>query len=261
MPPPWLVRLAVAWLAIGVGSAVASLTDMLISKPMLMPVMRWVWPINALYLGPVAIWAYWSMDRVTGEQVRRRMQQQAEKRGKAGREGGAGEGDAGSSGAMGERMHRTMLEMKRRQPFWRLTFKAVTHCGSGCTLGDFLAEWVVFFAAWEFAGRAIWPQYLGDYALAYLFGIAFQFSTIAPMRGLGVRDGILAAMKADTLSLTAFELGLFGWMALSAFLFHPSLHPDHVAFWFMMQVGMLVGFATAFPMNWWLLKKGLKEPM
>jgi hypothetical protein len=35
------------------------------------------------------------------------------------------------------------------------------------------------------------------------------------------------AIKADTLSFTAFEMGLFGWMALSCLvLFHSRLHPD-----------------------------------
>jgi len=29
----------------------------------------------------------------------------------------------------------------------------------------------------------------------------------------------------------------------------------------MMQIGMVIGFATSYPMNWWLIKKGVKEPM
>jgi hypothetical protein len=28
----------------------------------------------------------------------------------------------------------------------------------------------------------------------------------------------------------------------------------------MMQIGMAFGFATAFPVNYWLIKKGVKEP-
>jgi Domain of unknown function (DUF4396) len=28
-----------------------------------------------------------------------------------------------------------------------------------------------------------------------------------------------------------------------------------------MQIGMVVGFATSVPMNWWLIKRGLKEKM
>lgn len=32
-------------------------------------------------------------------------------------------------------------------------------------------------------------------------------------------------------------------------------------FWFMMQIAMSAGFFTSYPVNWWLLKKGIKEPM
>lgn len=68
--------------------------------------------------------------------------------------------------------------------------------------------------------------------------------------------------QADTLSLTAFEVGLFGWMALMQLvLFHPSLEPNEPAYWFMMQIGMLIGFATSYPMNWWLIRRGIKEAM
>ena len=79
----------------------------------------------------------------------------------------------------------------------------------------------------------------------------FQFFAIAPMRGLSLGPGIVAAIKADTLSLTAFEIGLFGFMAVVYFgLFHPHLRPDRATYWFMMQLGMLIGFGTSYPMNW-----------
>lgn len=32
-------------------------------------------------------------------------------------------------------------------------------------------------------------------------------------------------------------------------------------FWFAMQLAMLAGFATAYPMNWWLVRSGVKERM
>lgn len=77
---------------------------------------------------------------------------------------------------------------------------------------------------------------------------------------LGVKDGVFAAIKADTLSLTAFEVGLFGWMALTSFVFfNHQLHPDSPVYWFMMQSGMVIGFATSYPMNWWLISKGIKD--
>jgi hypothetical protein len=39
------------------------------------------------------------------------------------------------------------------------------------------------------------------------------------------KQGLFQAMKTDALSLSAFEVGLFGWMALMRFVFlvcHPS---------------------------------------
>jgi hypothetical protein len=39
------------------------------------------------------------------------------------------------------------------------------------------------------------------------------------------------------------------------------LEVNSVEFWFMMQIAMLCGFATSYPVNWWLIKAGLKEKM
>jgi hypothetical protein len=44
-------------------------------------------------------------------------------------------------------------------------------------------------------------------------------------------------------------------------LFPAHLPTDSAAFWFLMQVGMLIGFATSYPMNWWLIRRGIKEVM
>lgn len=38
---------------------------------------------------------------------------------------------------------------------------------------------------------------------------------------------LVLAAKADMLSLTSFEIGLFGWMALMAFVFYPA--PNRLA--------------------------------
>ncbi len=101
-----------------------------------------------------------------------------------------------------------------------------------------------------------------DYVAAYVLGIVFQYFTIAPMRGISGAKGIWAAMKADTLSLTAFEIGLFGWMALTHYVFFkPELSVGTWTYWFMMQIGMMIGYFTAYPMNGWLIRHGIKEAM
>jgi Domain of unknown function (DUF4396) len=121
----------------------------------------------------------------------------------------------------------------------------------------------VFAAGWKLHGLALPAEYILDFALAFVLGIAFQYFAIAPMRGLGLRDGIGQALKADTLSLIAFEVGLLGWMAvLQLVLFTaPHLAPDRAAYWFAMQIGMAFGFVTSYPANAWLQRHGIKEPM
>jgi hypothetical protein len=58
-------------------------------------------------------------------------------------------------------------------------------------------------------------------------------------------------------------VGLFGWMALMSFVFLPGspLHPGSPVYWFLMQIGMVIGFFTAWPMNIWLIRRGIKEAM
>jgi hypothetical protein len=82
------------------------------------------------------------------------------------------------------------------------------------------------------------------------------------MRNLSPGQGLIAALKADTLSLTAWQIGMYGWMALATFvIFGHELHQTDPVFWFMMQIGMLAGFLTSYPVNRWLLRKGIKEAM
>jgi hypothetical protein len=80
------------------------------------------------------------------------------------------------------------------------------------------------------------------------------------MRGLGPWEGLTAAVKADTLSLVAYEIGMFAWMAFRTWLY-PELEPTSLSYWLMMQVAMVLGFATTYPVNWWLIRRGIKEKM
>lgn len=147
------------------------------------------------------------------------------------------------------------------KPFWQSVLTGSTHCGAGCALGDLIGEWIVFAAALTVLGSTLLAKYLVSFGLGYLFGIFFQYFSIAPMRGLGFADGIRAAVKADTLSLIAYEIGMFAWMGVSQKLLFPGLEPASWTFWFMMQIAMMLGLATTFPMNWWLIRSGVKDAM
>lgn len=152
--------------------------------------------------------------------------------------------------------------------------KAASHCGAGCTLGDILAEGlaavlpgILLFLGWQhiFIERtfAIW---ILDYIIAFVVGIAFQYFSIQPMRHLPVKAALIRALKADALSITAWQVGMYGLMAVAQFwLFRTFFGGDAVAaqpeFWFAMQLAMLCGFVTSYPVNWLLIRIGVKERM
>jgi hypothetical protein len=55
---------------------------------------------------------------------------------------------------------------------------------------------------------------------------------------------------------------MYGWMAIAVFvIFRHELSKTDPIFWFMMQIAMLAGFLTSYPVNWWLLRAGIKEKM
>lgn len=145
---------------------------------------------------------------------------------------------------------------------------SVFHCGAGCTIGDILGEAGLFViggsVATFVAGAEFDTKLVADFFLAYVLGIFFQYFTIVPMRGLSPGKGILAAMRADTISIGAFEIGMFGWMALTRFVLFPEpnrIYPNAAVFWFMMQIAMIVGWTTSYPANVWLIRRGWKEKM
>lgn len=77
-----------------------------------------------------------------------------------------------------------------------------------------------------FAGGISDARLTLDLLLEWAFGIVFQYSTIVPMRGLSFGKGLLQAIRAGTLAIIAFEIGLFRWMTLAHLLFpHPHRRP------------------------------------
>lgn len=226
--------LTIAWISLAIATACMLLIaiDLLAGNRQAMAIMNVVWPVTALWAGPAGLWLYLRHGR------------------------------AGSARAAAQAKARGEDPPNLRQPFPVLVAKGTTHCGSGCTLGDIAAESLAAIVPLMIFGQQIFGAWVYDYALAYLLGIGFQYLTIKPMRGVSAREALVDAVKADTLSLTAWQVGMFGWMALARFaLFGHDLARSSPIFWFMMQIAMLMGFATSYPVNWWLLRRGIKEPM
>lgn len=230
--PAWLSLLAAASLAAAGICSLVVVVDILRGNRQHMWIMNLVWPITALYGSAFALYAYFRVGRLSTREAVMIAD-------------GRGEKPPGKS-----------------KPHWQAAALGATHCGSGCTLGDVVAESLIVLFPFSVFGRKLFGAWILDYVFAFLFGIAFQYFTIVPMRNLSWRRGLREAIRADTLSLTSWQVGMYGWMAVAVFLlFGRELPKTDPVFWFMMQIAMAFGFATSYPVNWWLLAKGIKEKM
>lgn len=244
MIPTWLYVLA--WVSVLLGFACAAYIVVDVKRhPQHMKIMNYVWPLCALFGHVIIVPFYRKYGRLAAHEVAQPAMQNDE----------------------------TPPHMAKT-PFPLKVAKGTLHCGSGCTLGDICAEWLAFFiptiAIWlgwqELFAEKVYAVWIFDYILAFLFGVAFQYFTIKPMRGLSPGAGLIQAVKADFLSLTAWQLGMYGFMAFAYFylfavVLGQKLNVASVEFWFMMQIAMLVGFVTSYPVNWWLIRRGIKESM
>lgn len=246
-PPHWADVVGWVFLGLGFGSALVIVADELLpGRRQHMAVMNVVHPITALYLGPVWLWAYFRYGR----------------KGSVGSMHTEVERLAREGADPGELRRQAESSSSRDLSTWHVA-SASSHCGAGCTLGDIVGEWIIFATGWTIAGVTLYAELILDFVLAWSFGIVFQYFTIVPMRrNLSRLEGLWLAIRADTLSILSFQLGLFGWMALSAkVIWQPPLPIDSSAHWWMMQVGMILGYLTTWPVNRWLIQKGWKEKM
>ena len=226
----------IAWLSLSVAAACFLLIALDERKhPQKMPVMNIVWPVTALYFSVFALWAYY--------RIGRRMER-----------------DRHAAEMVSDDARKSPVE---RKPRWSAVAVSASHCGAGCVLADILCESAVYLLALTLWGQSLYASYLLDLAGAWLFGIAFQYFAIKPMKHLSAGAALKAAIKADTLSIVAFQAGMYAWMAVVYFVLWPQPHlaPNQPGFWLMMQIAMVFGFFTTLPMNYWLIKIGVKESM
>ena len=108
------------------------------------------------------------------------------------------------------------------------------------------------------AGIDLWVMIIviGVIAVALLLG----YELLAmPARGAARRPTLAQAAGAAVLTVLAFDVGMGGWMVV---LHYNELMPpaSQGSFWFLMQLGVLLGLLTGYPAARWLVDRGRSVP-
>ncbi len=135
---------------------------------------------------------------------------------------------------------------------WRRAFRSVAHCYSGCGLGEIAG---VVTAAGLFGWSNLGIGLL-TFTLAYLTGFGL---TLGPLMQDGVpfRRAFTDTLVAETPSIAVMEATAIGIDLLLA----GSATIGHVLFWSSLIVSLTCGLIAAYPVNWLLIRHGVKEGM
>ena len=133
------------------------------------------------------------------------------------------------------------------------TAAAVLPGGSASAVAHLVAVPLVVAVGWTIAGMAMWPMMLVIAVLAIVM-LAVYERVAGPQAGHDRGISVGAALMAAFITVAAFDVGMVGWMLVLHF---NDLMPPVTdgSFWFLMQLGVIVGLVTGYPAVSWLLRR------
>jgi hypothetical protein len=101
-----------------------------------------------------------------------------------------------------------------------------------------------------------------EYVLGFGFGwTVFQALFMRDMVGGSYERSLKTTFAPELLSMNLLMTGMLPTiMILKKYVASPE-RPASASFWFVMSMGLLVGFVVSYPMNWWLVANHLKHGM
>lgn len=208
--PAWVTPAAWSFLVVAVFSAAAILVDIyVLGHRQHSRAMEVVWPVTALYLGPLALWAYFRWARAAGAHAP---------------SGGPGAGSTPSTVAFG------------------------LPGGAASVLAHIVGVPLVALTGWTIAGLDMWAMIavIAVLALALLFAFEYTSRAGATARLVASPDTARTAAVVAVATILAFDIGMVGWMVvLHLGMLMPPI--SEISFVFLMQLGVVIGLGTAYP--------------
>lgn len=122
--------------------------------------------------------------------------------------------------------------------------------GTASAIAHLIGVPLVVASGLTIAGTDLWVMILVIGALA--IALLYAYERVRAARSAGVTAG--AAAAAAVLTVLAFDIGMGGWMLV---LHYNALMPSatEAGFWFLMQLGIVLGLVTGYPAVAWLARR------
>jgi hypothetical protein len=220
--PPFVI----CWYGFGGVAAVWVFYDMSTANRHVMPALKAGWPIILIFFSVIGLLLYLLSCRPTNISKKQ--------------------------GIEAKQIH-SMFVSER----WKKVVGSDIHCIAGDGLGIISAMIVTRWLRVPF-----WTEFWIEYAVGFAFGwFIFQYWSMRKM-GNGPRLALRKGGRAEFFSMITVMLG----MGLVMRYVTPAVIgerplPDTAAFWGFAALGLFIGAALTYPMNWWLVSIGWKHGM
>lgn len=140
----------------------------------------------------------------------------------------------------------------RETNYYNLAVSATIHCLTGCSVGEFLGLAIGVSLGWS-----VWPIIILDTTLAYITGFAFTLIPLMRYKKMSLKSAFKLIWIGEVVSIFVMEFAMnftdyhMGGMAVGSIW--------TTSFWTSFGVALVAGYIAAYPVNYWMLKKNLKN--
>ncbi|MFL5585392.1 MAG: DUF4396 domain-containing protein [Gemmatimonadaceae bacterium] len=142
------------------------------------------------------------------------------------------------------------------KPLWKQGVGSTVHCIAGDATGIIFAAVVT-----ALLGFPMWIDVIVEYVFGFLVGLfIFQALFMRDMMGGSYSDNVRRSFIPELLSMNMMMAGMAPVMIfLMMGRDMRAMWPTEPLFWFVMSLGVTVGFIIAYPINVWLVARGMKH--
>ncbi len=142
------------------------------------------------------------------------------------------------------------------QPLWKQGVGSTIHCVAGDATGIIGAAVIV-----ALLGLPMWLDLIVEYIAGFALGLfVFQALFMKNMMGGSYWENVRKSFLPELISMNAMMAGMAPVMSLLMMgRDMRAMDPTELLFWGVMSLGVIAGFALAYPVNVWMVAKGLKH--
>lgn len=142
------------------------------------------------------------------------------------------------------------------KPLWKQGVGSTVHCVAGDATGIILAAVVT-----AVVGLPMWADLIVEYVAGFLFGLLiFQALFMRKMMGGTYVQNVRRSFLPELISMNCMMAGMAPVMVfLMMGRDMRAMWPGEPLFWMVMSLGVIAGFAVAYPVNVWMVARGMKH--